>query len=96
MISVYIQREKRKFVQTIGFIQSHCEFIFIRSRYSIKPKKLISVAAEAVCRAGVVIVVLRDTIVEVFNAAHNVLVGDITIGYEPPRRGWVIPLATYQ
>ena len=39
LISLYILREKRKFVQTIGFIQSHCDFIFIRSIYSIKPRK---------------------------------------------------------
>ena len=29
LISMYIKREKRKFVQTISFIQSHCEFTFI-------------------------------------------------------------------
>ena len=29
LISLYIKIEKRKFVQTISFIQSHCEFIFI-------------------------------------------------------------------
>ena len=44
------------------------------SRYSIKPpKKLFPAAAEAACRAVVVVVVLRDAVVEVFNAAHNVL-----------------------
>ena len=74
LISLYIKRGKRKFAQTISFIQSYCEFIFIWSRYSIKPKKkLFSAAAEAACRAVVVVVVLRDAVVEVFNAAWNLL-----------------------
>ena len=43
-------------------------------RYSIKPpKKLFPAAAEAACRAVIVVVVLRDAVVEVFNAAQNVL-----------------------
>ena len=29
LISLYIKREKHKFAQTISFIQSYCEFIFI-------------------------------------------------------------------
>ena len=29
LISLYIKREKCKFTQTISFIQSYCEFIFI-------------------------------------------------------------------
>ena len=29
LISLYIKREKRKFAQTISFIQPYCEFIFI-------------------------------------------------------------------
>ena len=33
LISLYIKREKGKFIQTISFIQSHCEFIFIWSRF---------------------------------------------------------------
>ena len=43
------------------------------SRYSIKPKKLIPSAAEAVCRVGVVVVVLQNAVVEVFKASQNVL-----------------------
>ena len=76
LISLYIKREKCKFVQTISFIQSHCEFIFIWSRIRdtvLNPKKTISGAAEAACRAVVVVVVLRDAVVEVFKAAQNVL-----------------------
>ena len=43
-------------------------------RYSIKPpKKLFPAAAEAACRAVVVVVVLEDTVVEAFKAAQNVL-----------------------
>ena len=43
------------------------------SRYSIKPQKTISAAVEAACRIVVVVVILRDAVVEVFKAAQNVL-----------------------
>ena len=44
------------------------------SRYSIKPqKKLFLEAADVEFRAVVVVVVLRDAVVEVFKAAQNVL-----------------------
>ena len=44
------------------------------SRYIIKPpKELFPAAAEAACRAVVVVVVLRDAVVEVFKAAQNIL-----------------------
>ena len=44
------------------------------SRYSIKPqKKLFPAVAEAACRAVIVVVVLRDAVVEVFKLAQNVL-----------------------
>ena len=53
------------------------------SRYSIKPpKELFLVAAEAACLA--VVVVLRDTVVEVFNAA---LRGSIRWQRPMPLRG---------
>ena len=73
MISLYIQREECKFAQTICFIQSHFNFIFIRSRYNIKPKIIISAVGETVCRASVVVVIFRDVVVEVFKVAQNVL-----------------------
>ena len=72
LISLYIKREKRKFVQTISFIQSHCEFIFIWSRIRdtvLNPKKLFPAAVEAACRAGVVVIILWDTVVEVFKVS---------------------------
>ena len=74
MLSLYFKREKLKFVQTISFIQSLCEFIFIRSRIRdtvLNPKILFPVAAEVACRA--VVVILRDAVVEVFKVAQNVL-----------------------
>ena len=74
LISLYIKREKCKFVQTIYFIRSHCEFIFIWLRIRdtvLNPKKLFLAVAEAACRA--VVVVLQGTVVEVFKASHNVL-----------------------
>ena len=76
LISLYIKREKCKFVQTMSFIQSHCEFIFIWSRIRdtiLNPKKLFPVAVEVACRPVVVVVILRDAVVEVFKAAQNVL-----------------------
>jgi len=57
-ISLYIKREKRKFIQNISFILSHCEFIFIWSRIRdivLNPKKLFPAAAEAACRTVVVV-----------------------------------------
>ena len=39
----------------------------------LNPKKLFPAVMEAACRAGVVVVVLRDAVVEVFKAAQNVL-----------------------
>ena len=41
--------------------------------YKNKPKIIISAVGETVCRASVVVVVLRDALVEVFKAAQNVL-----------------------
>ena len=44
------------------------------SRYSIKPQKTISAAVEAACRIVVVVVILRDAVVEFFKEAQNVLI----------------------